>query len=182
MCVWLWAPDSYMYLFIFESRCSQCFFHASVCTAYSVLHWECMYSQPIMCPALKCLCHIFSLLTTTWFLDRDWRVQASLKTFSPVQGQTKAETSLPNDSGQVYLVFSWVWSMREESIPHSPTSTWKTLGTRLTYTENHMQINIFSTLFCVCADTCSCHWLAHKESLIYFPLRSEPSTVCACAL
>lgn len=55
---------------------------------------------------------------------------------------TKSEISVPYDSGQVYLVFGWIWSIRKEGIPYSPTSARKTLGTRLTYTENHIKINI----------------------------------------
>lgn len=63
--------------------------------------------------------------------------------FSNAPRRTNRETSVPYDSGQVYLVFSWVWSMREEGVPHSPTSTWKALGARLSHTEKHIQIFFF---------------------------------------
>lgn len=44
--------------------------------------------------------------------------------------------TVPYDSGQVYLVFGWVWSMREEGISHGTASTRKTLRTRLKNTKN----------------------------------------------
>lgn len=63
---------------------------------------------------------------------------ASLDTLNQAGTPQHAETraTVPYDSGQVYLVLGWVWSMREEGISHGTASTRKTLRTRLTNTNN----------------------------------------------
>ena len=62
---------------------------------------------------------------------------SSADTQTDTHRHTHRQTSVPYDSGQVYLVFSRVWSVREEGIPHAPTGTRKTLGTRLTHRDAH---------------------------------------------
>lgn len=63
---------------------------------------------------------------------------ASLDTLNQAWTPQRAETraTVPYDSGQVYLVLGWVWSMREKGISHGTASTRKTLRTRLTNTNN----------------------------------------------
>lgn len=183
------------------------FLHASVCRVYWMI-----YVFPDPHNVYVTLCSSYCINNLDWPIRpglniSDWWVSVYTSPDTLIQPCTKTDTqtqntSVPYDSGQVYLVFSWVWSMREEGIPHSPSSTWKTLGTRLTHTEPNqhlflhfcfemwlLNINKWQKAYLnivlemtirlqrVSVATCSCHWPAHKDSSISFPLRTETLTV-----